>query len=130
MCSSEGMKGLRNKVSARIECAQPQEKPHDLNAGEREDSQCSQKIYQAPGTKYYVFGLAFSLACPFCNSTVYSTALHPYSFCSCAVFCFTNFLNESRLAGLFSPAFLRASVSAWKSDSTCFWSELASEKEV
>src|SRR6476646_5049001 len=28
------------------------------------------------------FGLAFSLACPFCNSTVYSTALQPYSFLS------------------------------------------------
>jgi hypothetical protein len=59
-----------------------------------------------------VFGLAFSLAWPFCNSTVYSTALQPYSFCSCAVFCFTNFLNESRLAAFFSPVFWRASVSA------------------
>jgi hypothetical protein len=60
------------------------------------------------------FGLAFSLAWPFCSSTVYSTALQPYSFCSCVVFCFTNFLNESKLAAaaLFSPVFLRASVSA------------------
>src|SRR5215467_4057811 len=74
-------------------------------------------------TKYYVFGFAFSLACTFCNSTVYSTALQPYSFCSWAVFCFTNFLNESRLAALFSPLFLRASVNAWKSDSTFAWSE-------
>src|SRR4029077_20897046 len=76
------------------------------------------------------FGLAFNLACPFCSSTVYSTALQPYSFCNWVVFCFTNFLNESRLAGLFSPAFLRASVSAWKRDSTCFWSAFTSEKEV
>src|SRR5438270_8509431 len=69
------------------------------------------------------FGLAFSFACPPCISTVYSTALQPYFLRSCAVFCLTNFLNESRLAALLSPVLLRASVSAWNNDSTCFGSE-------
>jgi hypothetical protein len=75
--------------------------------GYRERKKCFKKA-----EKDQDFGLAFSLAWPFCNSTVYSTALQPYSFCSWVVFCLTNFLNESRFAELFSPVFLRASVSA------------------
>src|SRR5215472_6025018 len=77
---------------------------------------------------FYVLGLAFSLTCPFCISTEYSTTLQPYSFFSCSVFWRTNFLKDSRLEEFFSPVVWRASARALNKASTLLGSESTSEQ--
>src|SRR6185312_14242653 len=82
------------------------------------------------GPHVYALGFAFSFTLPPCFSMEYSTVWQPYCFRISPVFCSTNFLNESRLGPLFSPAALRASERALKSASTFLPSALGSAQAM